>query len=160
MAVFYLCTLVIGYGAGAVNGTEAILAAPGGQNSAAPLLAFRVRGTVLLGIRAAVASATILAVVAGLTLTASASFSHDVYANVLKHDKAGPDSEVRVARVTALVIGAASILGGILVKGQHIAFLVSLAFAVAASANLSALLFSLFWRRSTPAARYWGSTAG
>ncbi|MGP4020483.1 solute symporter family protein [Saccharopolyspora sp. 5N708] len=160
MAVFYLCTLVIGYGAGAVNGTEAILAAPGGENSAAPLLAFRVGGTVLLGIVAAVAFATILAVVAGLTLTASASFAHDVYANVVKRGKADPDSEVRVARLTALVIGAASILGGILVNGLNIAFLVALAFAFAASANLSTLLFSLFWRRFNTRGTLWGIYGG
>ncbi|SDY62864.1 cation/acetate symporter [Saccharopolyspora shandongensis] len=160
MALFYLCTLVIGYGAGAVNGTEAILAAPGGENSAAPLLAYRVGGTVLLGVVAAVAFATILAVVAGLTLTASASFAHDVYANIMKRGKAGPDSEVRVARMTALVIGAASILGGILVNGQNIAFLVALAFAFAASANLSTLLFSLFWRRFNTRGTLWGIYGG
>ncbi|MER7077060.1 cation/acetate symporter [Saccharopolyspora kobensis] len=160
MAGFYLCTLVIGFGAGAVNGTEAILAAPGGENSAAPLLAFRVGGTVLLGIVAAVAFATILAVVAGLTLTASASFAHDVYANVLKRGAADPDSEVRVARWTALVIGAASIVGGILVNGQNIAFLVGLAFAFAASANLSTLLFSLFWKRFNTRGTLWGIYGG
>ena len=160
MAVFYLCTLVIGYGAGAVSGTEAILSAPGGQNSAAPLLAYRVGGTVLLGIIAAVAFATILAVVAGLTLTASASFAHDVYANILRGGQADPDSEVRVARLTAMVIGAASIAGGILVNGQNIAFLVALAFAFAASANLSTLLFTLFWRRFNTRGTLWGIYGG
>ncbi|GAA0515851.1 cation acetate symporter [Saccharopolyspora subtropica] len=160
MAVFYLCTLVIGYGAGAVNSTETILAAPGGENSAAPLLAFRVGGTVLLGIVAAVAFATILAVVAGLTLTASTSFAHDVYANVIKRGKVDSDAVVRVARLTALVIGAASIAGGILVNGQNIAFLVALAFAFAASANLSTLLFSLFWRRFNTWGTLWGIYGG
>ncbi|MCI2416652.1 cation acetate symporter [Saccharopolyspora sp. K220] len=160
MAVFYLCTLVIGYGAGAVNGTETILAAPGGENSAAPLLAFRIGGTVLLGVVAAIAFATILAVVSGLTLTASASFAHDFYANVVKRAKTDPISEVRVARLTALVIGVASILGGILVNGQNIAFLVALAFAFAASANLSTLLFSLFWRRFNTRGTLWGIYGG
>ncbi|QUH04738.1 cation acetate symporter [Saccharopolyspora erythraea] len=160
MALFYICTLVIGYGAGAISGTEAILAAPGGQNSAAPLLAYRVGGTVLLGVIAAVAFATILAVVAGLTLTASASFAHDVYANILRGGRADPDSEVRVARVTAVVIGAAAIGGGIMVNGQNIAFLVALAFAFAASANLSTLLFSLFWRRFNTRGTLWGIYGG
>ncbi|WP_344679946.1 cation acetate symporter [Saccharopolyspora taberi] len=160
MAVFYLCTLVIGYGAGAVNGPAAILSAPGGENSAAPLLAYRVGGTVLLGIIAAVAFATIIAVVAGLTLTASASFAHDVYANVLRRGEADPDSEVRVARLTAMVIGAASIAGGILVNGQNIAFLVALAFAFAASANLSTLLFTLYWRRFNTRGTLWGIYGG
>ncbi|GAA2348443.1 cation acetate symporter [Saccharopolyspora halophila] len=160
MAVFYLCTLVIGFGAGAVSGTDAILAAPGGENSAAPLLAYRIGGTVLLGVVAAVAFATILAVVAGLTLTASASFAHDVYANVFKRGMAEPDSEVRVARLTALIIGATSILGGILVNGQNLAFLVSLAFAFAASANLSTLLYSLYWRRFNTLGTLWGIYGG
>ncbi|WP_406688881.1 cation acetate symporter [Saccharopolyspora sp. ID03-671] len=160
MSVFYLCTLVIGFGAGAVSGTDSILSSPGGENSAAPLLAYRIGGTVLLGVVAAVAFATILAVVAGLTLTASASFAHDVYANVFKRGQADPDSEIRVARLTALIIGATSIIGGILVNGQNLAFLVSLAFAFAASANLSTLLFSLYWRRFNTRGTLWGMYGG
>src|SRR5699024_8747439 len=84
MVLFYLCTLVIGYGASALVGSETISGAPGGENSAAPLLAYEVGGTVFLGLVAAVAFATILAVVAGLTLTASASFAHDIYANIIR----------------------------------------------------------------------------
>ncbi|GAB3684966.1 solute symporter family protein [Saccharopolyspora tripterygii] len=160
MSVFYLCTLVIGFGSGAVSGTDLILAAPGGENSAAPLLAYKIGGTVLLGVVAAVAFATILAVVAGLTLTASASFAHDVYANVFKGGQADPDSEIRVARLTALIIGATSIVGGILVNGQNLAFLVSLAFAFAASANLSTLLYSLYWRRFNTRGTLWGIYGG
>jgi cation/acetate symporter len=147
MCGFYLATLIIGYGASAVVGSAAIKAAPGGENSAAPLLALSVGGTVLLGVVAAIAFATILAVVAGLTLTASASFAHDVYANILCHGTADPVSEVRVARATAVVIGVLAIGGGALFNGQNIAFLVALAFAFAASANLPTLLYSLFWRR-------------
>lgn len=160
MAGFYVCTLVIGYGAAAVVGTRSIVAAPSGENSAVPMLAYHVGGTVLLGIVASVAFATILAVVAGLTLTASVSFAHDVYANVLREGQADPDSEVRVARVTALVIGALAILGGILVRSQNIAFLVALAFAFAASANLSTLLFSLFWRRFNTTGTLWAMYGG
>ena len=147
MCAFYLATLVIGYGASAVVGSEAIRTAPGGENSAAPLLALQVGGTVLLGIVAAVAFATILAVVAGLTITASASFAHDVYANIVRRGAGDPVSEVRVARRTALVVGLLAVCGGILFNGQNVAFLVALAFAFAASANLSTLLYSLFWRR-------------
>lgn len=147
MCGFYLATLVIGYGASAVVGSEHIRSAPGGENSAAPLLALQVGGTVLLGIVAAVAFATILAVVAGLTLTASASFAHDVYANILRRGRAEPGTEVRVARLTALVIGLLAIGGGVLFNGQNIAFLVALAFAFAASANLPTLLYTLFWQR-------------
>ncbi|GAA4851640.1 solute symporter family protein [Saccharopolyspora rosea] len=160
MAAFYVCTLVIGYGAAALVGTGAILDAPGAENSAAPLLAYRVGGTVMLGIISAVAFATILAVVAGLTLTASASFAHDIYANVIRRGDFEPDEVVKVARVTALVIGAASILGGILVNGQNIAFLVGLAFAFAASANLSTLLYSLFWKRFNTTGTLWGIYSG
>ncbi len=160
MFVFYLCTLVIGFGAAALVGPEAIKAAPGGENSAAPLLALNIGGTVLLGIISAVAFATILAVVAGLTITASASFAHDVYANIFKRGKAEPASEVRVARMTAIVVGAMAIVGGILANGQNIAFLVALAFAVAASANLSTLLFSLFWKRFNTTGTLWGIYGG
>ena len=84
IGAFYLFTLVLGYGAAALVGPDRILAAAGGQNSAAPLLAFELGGVILLGVISAVAFATILAVVAGLTITASASFAHDIYASVLK----------------------------------------------------------------------------
>ena len=149
IGLFYLFTLVLGYGAGALVGPDAIKKAPGGANSAAPLLAYELGGTILLGIIAAVAFATILAVVAGLTITASASFAHDIYINVIKHGKVQDEqhTEVKIARRTAVVIGIVAILGGILANGQNIAFLVALAFAVAASANLPTILYSLFWKR-------------
>ncbi|MBP2370753.1 solute symporter family protein [Pseudonocardia parietis] len=149
IGLFYLFTLVIGYAAGALVGPETIQNAPGRVNSAAPLLAFELGGPVLLGVIAAVAFATILAVVAGLTITASASFAHDVYINVIKKGdvKDTEATEVRVARRTAIVIGLVAIVGGILAKDQNVAFLVALAFAVAASANLPTILYSLFWKR-------------
>jgi cation/acetate symporter len=147
IGVFYLFSLVLGFGAAALVGPDAINAAPGGQNSAALLLAFELGGTLLLGFISAVAFATILAVVAGLTITASASFAHDVYANVIKRGKFAADSEVKVARITALTIGGVSIVGGILAKDQNIAFLVALAFAVAASANLPTIIYTLLWKR-------------
>jgi len=160
MSVFYLCTLVIGFGAAAMVGTPTILDAPGSENSAAPLLAYQIGGTLLLGIVAAIAFATILAVVAGLTLTASASFAHDVYANMIRRGRAESHEVVRVARLTAVGIGVASIIGGIAVNGQNIAFLVGLAFAFAASANLSTLLFSLFWKRFNTTGTLWGIYGG
>jgi cation/acetate symporter len=160
MAIFYSCTLVIGFGAMALVGTDKITSAPGGENSAAPLLAFQVGGTVLLGIVCAVAFATILAVVAGLTLTASASFAHDVYANVIKHGEADPRDEVRVARITAVCVGLLAIVGGIAANGQNIAFLVALAFALAASANLPTLLYSLFWKRFNTRGTLWSIYGG
>jgi cation/acetate symporter len=161
IGLFYLFTLVLGYGAGALVGPDAIKKAPGAANSAAPLLAYELGGTVLLGIIAAVAFATILAVVAGLTITASASFAHDIYANVIKRGKVdGKDEEVKVARITAVVIGIVAILGGILANGQNIAFLVALAFAVAASANLPTILYSLFWKRFNTSGALWSIYGG
>jgi cation/acetate symporter len=160
MGVFYLATLVIGYGASALVGSDRILASTGKENSAAPLLAFEIGGTVLLGIVAAVAFATILAVVAGLTLTASASFAHDVYANIFRAGKAEPAAEVRVARITAVVVGVLAMVGGIMMIGQNVAFLVALAFAFAASANLSTLLYSFFWKRFNTRGTLWGMYGG
>jgi cation/acetate symporter len=161
IGIFYLFTLVLGYGAGALVGKDKILKAPGGENSAAPLLAQQLGGPVLLGLIAAVAFATILAVVAGLTITASASFAHDVYANVIKKGKVeDPNGEVKVARITALVIGAVAIAGGILAKDQNVAFLVALAFAVAASANLPTILYSLFWKRFNTQGALWSIYGG
>ncbi len=160
IGAFFLMVLVIGYGAAALVGPEAILSAPGSSNSAAPLLAYRLGGELLLGITAAVAFATILAVVAGLTITASASFAHDVYANVLKHGSAEPAEEVRVARRTAVVVGILAIGGGILANGQNVAVLVAIAFAVAASANMPALIYSLFWRRFNTTGALWSMYGG
>jgi cation/acetate symporter len=160
IGIFYLFTLVLGYGAAALVGPKVIAAAPGKANSAAPLLAFELGGEVLLGIISAVAFATILAVVAGLTITASASLSHDIYNSVIKEGKATSEEEVRVARITAVVIGILAILGGILANGQNIAFLVALAFAIAASANLPTILYSLFWKRFNTRGALWSIYGG
>lgn len=160
IGIFYLFTLVLGYGAAAFVGPETIKAAPGGVNSAAPLLAAELGGPLLLGFISAVAFATILAVVAGLTITASASFAHDIYSSVIKKGKVTPKQEVRVARITTLVIGFVAIVGGIGVQGQNVAFLVALAFAVAASANFPTILFSLFWKRFTTRGAVWSMLGG
>ncbi|TLF81057.1 solute symporter family protein [Nocardia cyriacigeorgica] len=160
IGAFYLFTLVLGYGAAAIVGPDKILAAAGGQNSAAPLLAFELGGVLLLGVISAVAFATILAVVAGLTITASASFAHDIYASVLKRGKADEAAQVRVSRITAVVIGVLAIGLGILANGQNIAFLVALAFAVAAAANLPTILYSLFWRRFNTTGALWSMYGG
>jgi cation/acetate symporter len=160
IGLFYLFTLVLGYGAAALVGAETIKSAPGGVNAAAPLLAFYLGGPLLLGFISAVAFATILAVVAGLTITAAASFAHDIYANVIATGTADADTEVKVARRTVVVIGILAILGGILANGQNIAFLVALAFAVAASANLPTIVYSLFWRRFTTQGAVWSMYGG
>ena len=157
---FYLCTLILGFGAAAIVGPEAITNAPGGQNSAAPLLAYELGGTILLGVIAAVAFATILAVVAGLTITASASFAHDIYGQVIKKGKLDTKGEMRAGRATVIVVGVLAILGGIGAQGQNVAFLVALAFAVAASANLPTILYSLFWKGFTTRGALWSMYGG
>lgn len=161
IGAFYLFTLVLGYGAAALVGADAIKNAPGGVNSAAPLLALQLGGPLLMGFISAVAFATILAVVAGLAITAAASFAHDIYANVIKKGHVeDSEAEVKIARRTVVVIGAVAIIGGIGVQGQNIAFLVALAFAVAASANLPTIVYSLFWKRFTTRGAVWSIYGG
>jgi cation/acetate symporter len=164
IGAFYLFTLALGYGAAALVGPDAILAAPGAQNSAAPLLAFKLGGVVLLGIISAVAFATILAVVAGLTITAATSFAHDIYASVVRgaheNNPVSESEQVRVSRITVVVIGILAIGLGILANGQNIAFLVALAFAVAAAANLPTILYSLYWSRFNTRGALWSMYGG
>lgn len=160
IGAFYLFTLVLGYGAAALVGPDRILKAAGGVNSAAPLLAFELGGVVLLGVISAVAFATILAVVAGLTITASASFAHDIYASVLKSHNVTEQEQVRVSRITAVVLGVFAIGLGILANGQNVAFLVALAFAVAAAANLPTILYSLYWKRFNTRGALWSMYGG
>jgi cation/acetate symporter len=160
IGAFYLFTLALGYGAAAIVGPDRILAAAGGQNSAAPLLAFELGGVILLGVISAVAFATILAVVAGLTITASTSFAHDVYVSVMKSHEVTDDEQVKVSRITAVVLGVFAIGLGILANGQNIAFLVALAFAVAAAANLPTIVYSLYWSRFNTRGALWSMYGG
>jgi cation/acetate symporter len=144
---FYLLTFVLGFGAMVLVGQDAIRAIDAGGNMAAPLLAEVVGGTPFLGFIAAVAFATILAVVAGLTLSGAAALSHDLWVHVIRHGAADEREQFLVARVATLVLGALAIVLGILFQGQNVAFMVGLAFAIAASANFPALVLSMFWRR-------------
>ena len=160
IGAFYLFTLILGYGAAALVGPDSILKAPGKENSAAPLLAFHLGGTILLGVISAVAFATILAVVAGLTITAATSFAHDVYASVMKNHQVTEDEQVKVSRIAAVIMGIAAIGLGILANGQNVAFLVALAFAVAASANLPTILYSLYWKRFNTRGALWSMYGG
>lgn len=145
---FYILTTFLGFGAATIVGRD-FIAKNGGTNMSAPLLAQALAGDLFFAFISAIAFATILAVVAGLTISASTSFAHDFWANVLKHGKGTAlGEEVRVARVTAFVVGAVSMLIAILLgPTANVAFLVALAFAVAASANLPVIVLSLFWRR-------------
>jgi cation/acetate symporter len=146
---FYLMTFVLGFGAMVLVGPDAIRAADAGGNMAAPLLAELLGGTPFLGFISAVAFATILAVVAGLTLSGAAALSHDLWVNVVRGGHPESDEELRVARIATLVLGVLAIALGISFKGQNVAFMVALAFAIAASANFPALLLAIFWPRLT-----------
>jgi len=148
---FYLLTFILGFGAMVIIGRESITAFDAGGNMAAPLLAEGVGGTPLLGFIAAVAFATILAVVAGLTLSGAATLSHDLWVNVVRRGHADEREEFVVARGATVVLAVLSILLGITFKGQNVAYMVGLAFAIAASANFPALVLSIFWSRLTTA---------
>ena len=165
---FYLMTLVLGFGAAAlVTGDAKQAIADSGGNLASPLLAQAVGGgagttggAVLLALISAVAFATILAVVAGLTLTSASSVAHDLYANVWKRGSASEKDEIKMARVAAFIIGGVAIVLAIPAQKVNIAFLVALAFAVAASANLPALLYNLFWKRFNTRGAIWSIYGG
>ncbi|MCX8027502.1 MAG: sodium/solute symporter [Thermodesulfovibrionales bacterium] len=146
---FYILTVTIGFGAAVLVGQDIIAGIDKGGNMAAPLLAETLGGTPFLGFLSAVAFATILAVVAGLTLAGASALSHDLYVGVIRKGIANEKEEVRVAKAATLFLGVSAILLGIVFKGQNVAFMVGLAFAVAASANFPALLLSILWKRFT-----------
>ena len=152
---FYLLTFVLGFGAMTLVGQNAITGVEEGGNMAAPLLAQEVGGEPFLGFIAAVAFATILAVVSGLALSGAAALSHDLWVNVVRHGEAPQSEQLRVARIATVIMGATAIVLGIVLEGQNVAFMVGLAFAIAASANFPALLMAIFWRRFTT----WGAVA-
>jgi len=151
---FYILTFIIGFGAIVLVGTNPSFQDGsgkllGGVNMAAVHLASAVGGSVFLGFISAVAFATILAVVAGLTLAGASAVSHDLYATVFKHGKATSAVELRVSRITTVVLGVVAVVLGIVFEKQNIAFMVSLAFAVAASANFPVLFMSVLWKDCT-----------
>jgi len=132
----------------------------GGANMVAIHLAHAVGGNVFLGFICAVAFSTILAVVSGLTLAGSSAISHDLYANVLRRGTASDREEMRVSRLTTLVLGILAILLGIVFEKQNIAFIVSLTFSIAASSNFPVLLLSIYWRGLTTRGAVLGGTLG
>lgn len=151
---FYVLTLFLGLGAAMNVGAVTISGIDAGGNMAAPLLAQylgggadSLLGNLFLAFVAAVAFATIVAVVAGLVLACASAMSHDVWVGVIKGTKATQAEEVRAARISSVIVGLIAIFIGILAKGQNVAHLVALAFAVAASSNLPAVLLTLYWRR-------------
>src|SRR5213596_179529 len=158
---FYILTTFLGFGAATIVGRDKI-ATSGGTNMSAPLLAQSLGGDFFFAFIAAIAFATILAVVAGLTISASTSFAHDFYTNVIhRGTERKQGEEVRVARVTAFIVGAVAIAIAILLgPNANVAFLVALAFAVAASANLPVIVLSLFWKRFTTSGAVCGLGTG
>ncbi|MFJ4918323.1 cation acetate symporter [Streptomyces sp. NPDC088725] len=163
---FYLMTIVLGFGAAALVGSDTVRTSNAAGNTAVPLLALDLGGgagstggTVLLAVVAAIAFATILAVVAGITLASSASVAHDLWASFARY-RVKQRGEVAVARVAAAGIGVVAIGLSLLAQELNVAFLVGLAFAVAASANLPVLLYSLFWRNFTTRGAVWSVYGG
>jgi cation/acetate symporter len=148
---FYILTVTIGFGAAVLVGQKVIMGIDKGGNMAGPLLAEALGGNLFLGFLSAVAFATILAVVSGLTLAGASAFSHDLFVGVIRRGQASEKEEVKVAKIATVGLGITAILLGILFKGQNVAFLVGLTFAIAASANFPALLMSIMWKKFTTA---------
>jgi cation/acetate symporter len=157
---FYLIIPIVGFGSAALVGRDAIRAIDAGGNMAAPLVAELLGGTPFLGFIAAVAFATILAVVAGLTLAGASALSHDIFMHVMRKGRATEYEQVRVARIATVIFGAAAVGLGILFKGQNVAFMVGLAFAIACSANFPPLLMSIVWGRFNTTGAVCSITAG
>ncbi len=158
---FYILTFFIGFGAMLLVGKDLITAGGDkGGNMAAILLANAIGGPGFMGFIAAVAFATILAVVAGLTLSGASTLSHDLFMNVIRKGQADERGEVRVAKRATVMLGIIAIILGLLFKGQNVAFMVGLAFAIAASANFPSLLLSIVWRNFSTRGAVWSIITG
>jgi len=157
---FYILTVTIGFGAAVLVGQKVIMGIDKGGNMAGPLLAEVLGGNVFLGFLSAVAFATILAVVSGLTLAGASALSHDLYVGVIRRGVAAEKEEVKVAKISTVILGVIAILLGIFFKGQNVAFLVGLTFAIAASANFPALLLSITWKKLTTYGVVWSIYTG
>ncbi|GIP50301.1 cation acetate symporter [Paenibacillus sp. J53TS2] len=147
IGIFYVMTIFLGFGAAAFVGTEEITAVDKAGNMAAPLLAKALGGDFLFAFISAVAFATILAVVTGLVLSAASAFAHDFYGQIVRRGNATEREQLRMARWASIGVSIISIVLALFAQKMNVAFLVSLAFAVAASANLPIILFTVFWRR-------------
>ncbi|MDD2400113.1 MAG: cation/acetate symporter ActP, partial [Sulfurovum sp.] len=162
---FYILTFVIGFGAIVLVSTnptylDAAKALIGGNNMAAVHLSHAVGGNFFLGFISAVAFATILAVVSGLTLAGASAISHDLYANVFKRGKVDENQEMKISKMATLALGIVAIFLGIAFEKQNIAFMVGLAFAIAASANFPVLFLSMFWKKLTTRGAVIGGSLG
>jgi cation/acetate symporter len=160
IGVFYVMTLFLGFGAAAFVGEAAIVKANAAGNMAAPLLAKALGGEFLFAFISAVAFATILAVVAGLVLSAASAFAHDFYGHIIRKGQAQEKEQIRMAKLASVGVAIISILLALFAQKLNVAFLVALAFAVAASANLPVLLFTVFWKRFNTSGAVTGMLVG
>jgi len=160
IGAFYILTIFLGFGAAAFVGSEDIIAANAAGNMAAPLLAQALGGDLLFAFVAAVAFATILAVVAGLVLSAASAFAHDFYSHILRKGQATEKEQMTAARLASIAVAMISMVLALFAQTMNVAFLVSLAFAVAASANLPVILLTIFWRRFNTGGAVTGMVVG
>lgn len=160
IGAFYIMTIFLGFGAAAFVGNDAIIKANAAGNMAAPLLAKSMGGDLLMAFVAAVAFATILAVVAGLVLTAASAFAHDFYSHILRKGKATEKEQMVAARWASIGVSVISVILALGAQKMNVAFLVSLAFCVAASANLPVIIYTIFWRRFNTAGAVTGMFVG
>ncbi|WP_010650394.1 cation acetate symporter [Oceanobacillus massiliensis] len=160
IGIFYILTLFLGFGAAIFVGQSDILAANSGGNMAAPLLAEAIGGNILFSFISAVAFATILAVVAGLVLSGASAFAHDIYGQIIKKGKATDKQQMLAARYAALSVSVLSILLALGAQYLNVAFLVSLAFCIAASANLPVILYTIYWKRFNTSGAIWAIVSG
>ncbi|MBM7655625.1 solute symporter family protein [Neobacillus cucumis] len=160
IGIFYVMTIFLGFGAAAFVGNSEIITANPAGNMAAPLLAKAIGGDMLFAFISAVAFATILAVVAGLVLTAASAFAHDFYNEILRKGKASEKQQVSMARWAAIGVSIISIILALGAQTLNVAFLVSLAFAVAASANLPVIIYTIYWKRFNTTGAIWAMVIG
>src|SRR5690606_1816726 len=160
IGIFYILTLFLGFGAAIYVGESEILAANPGGNMAAPLLAQAIGGNILFAFISAVAFATILAVVAGLVLSGASAFAHDIYGQIIKKGNITEKQQMLAARYAALGVSVVSILLSLGAQYLNVAFLVSLAFCIAASANLPVILYTVYWKRFNTSGAIWALMSG
>ena len=160
IGIFYILTLFLGFGAAIFVGESKILEANPGGNMAAPLLAEAIGGNILFAFISAVAFATILAVVAGLVLSGASAFAHDIYAQIIKKGQISERQQMLAARFAALGVSVVSILLSLWAQYLNVAFLVSLAFCIAASANLPVILYTVYWKRFNTNGAVWAVLCG
>lgn len=160
IGIFYLITLVLGLGAVALIGFNELVALDPTGNLAAPLLAEELGGDFLMAFIAAISFTTIVAVVAGLVISATTAFSHDIYFHIIKKGQTTEKRQLRAAQWTAFVVGLISTLFALGLKNINVTFLVSLTFIVAASSNLPVLLLTIYWKRFTPTGAITGMVCG